>query len=514
MQQNGIKDCVVLIRRISDDNAIFSETCTIFCKDCGRRVLKKDLEIHQRICFYKNPPEKRHKTANSGDLIQIKPCNFNFLSSKKHVETDSEESQNIFSKENIGKCTLCDQTFSKTRFLKQHYRDLHKIKSPYQCPTCKREFVRVGELVKHHNDITLYECNTCKKCFSKRKVFRIHQGKCFQRRHTKQRLSKNASNVMWIKPCKLSTTGFSESDSEQTQNPLQTPNTSSSTHATMKCTLCDQTYSKMVSLKNHYRYSHKVTGPFQCPICKRPFVRLRELVLHHSDVSLCQCNTCKRCFSLQSNLLQHKKQFNDTCATAYVCDICGKSCRSASYLKWHQQCHNKPEESTVCSYCGKKFSSKCSLQVHIRRHTGGFSCPVCPEVFFQQVYLRRHIEKHNGISHPYLCDVCGKDYFTISSLKVHMIQHSQERPFKCDQCDATYKRVGPLNAHILAIHQDHRPHVCSVCSKAFKVAHSLKAHMRKHTNVRPHVCSLCGRGFKLRYTLKTHMKTHQKAKIV
>lgn len=177
----------------------------------------------------------------------------------------------------------------------------------------------------------------------------------------------------------------------------------------MKCTLCDETFSEILYLKRHYNSLHKIKGPYQCPVCKRTFVRLCELVKHHRNKVLFYCNTCQQCFPNPYQLRRHKKQFNNTCATPFICEICGKSCISASVLKCHKYVHERPKESTVCSYCGKKFSSKHCLRTHMNRHTGGFSCSICSKVFFQKTYLKRHMNIHSGVLHPYLCEICGKD---------------------------------------------------------------------------------------------------------
>ncbi|TKS79772.1 Zinc finger protein [Collichthys lucidus] len=69
---------------------------------------------------------------------------------------------------------------------------------------------------------------------------------------------------------------------------------------------------------------------------------------------------------------------------------------------------------------------------------------------------------------PYLCDTCGKGWPSAAQLKLHMVQHTEDRPFKCEDCDACYKRGSHLNAHRRVKHLGLRPFVCEVSPKEYK----------------------------------------------
>lgn len=336
---------------------------------------------------------------------------------------------------------------------------------------------------------------------------------CSQKSHQKKSpIITSFPNSTVIKACYVSPSAsvnknkLTETDSEPQLDQISKESQiiSPSKQSVMKCTLCDETFSKLVLMRRHYYDSHKIKGSFQCPVCKRVFVRLSDLVNHHQSKLLFQCDTCKKCFVSFLQLNNHRKNDEDACAAQHICEICDKSFTDAVHFKKHKHAH-KTEETTVCSYCGKNFCNKSSLQIHMNRHTGGFSCPICAKVFFQKTSLHRHMDRHNG-QEPYLCEICGKGWATKAYLMLHMVKHSEERPFKCDQCGVNYKRESHLKNHIRSKHTEHRPFKCTVCSKAFKVNNILTEHMKRHTGVRPFVCSRCGKGYHKRYELKNHIE--------
>lgn len=394
------------------------------------------------------------------------------------------------------------------------------------CSVYGETFTSSTDLINHmraHSQDGSQVCGQCGKEFDNYDIYMLHQKKgCemgsehlvavdYNQEMPSRRKDTNGSESVLIKTCNLHSSGSINKniDTHPEHHPNQSLKESeniTSNQSIMKCTLCDKTFSKLIIMRRHYHYTHNIQHQFPCPICKKTFVRLYDLVKHRENRLLFQCDTCKWCYTSQSELSNHKKQFNDTCAILHVCETCGKNFNNAGHLKQHETVHLTKEERPVCSYCGKTFSSKLSLKVHMNRHTGGFSCSICDKVFHQKIFLRRHMDRHNG-QEPYLCEICGKGWPTEKYLKVHMIKHSDERPFTCDQCGVNYKSKNALQSHFRSKHTNFRPFKCSVCSKAFAFSKDFKRHMMKHTGIRPFVCSRCDKGFRQSGQLKIHQKT-------
>ncbi|XP_033838671.1 zinc finger protein 429-like isoform X2 [Periophthalmus magnuspinnatus] len=339
---------------------------------------------------------------------------------------------------------------------------------------------------------------TCKFSSKERSKASV-QRRLFPKNREMPVLKNNLYSIL-IQPCNLNS---SKNNTETESGSQRRESENSACTKPMKCTLCDQTFSKTLLMKRHYFNIHRVKGSYQCPSCKRSFVRLCDMVKHHQNKRLVECETCRRCFTKLTVLKKHKTQYNNTCATPHICETCGKPCLTAGVLKQHRNVHRVKNEQTVCTYCGKKFSSKFCLRVHMNRHTGGFPCPICPKVFYQKTCLKRHVNKHNGLE-PYLCDVCGKGWATPAYLRIHMVTHTEDRPFKCDRCDMSFKREVNLKCHFTSKHTDLRPYVCSVCGAAYKHSSMLYEHVMKHTGVPRHVCPKCGSGFARKYQLRMH----------
>lgn len=85
------------------------------------------------------------------------------------------------------------------------------------------------------------------------------------------------------------------------------------------------------------------TKQFDCDSCGQQFKSINRLHYHETAV--------------------HKKKPNTEC------DICGRVCKTLTYLKDHKRTHST-EKQFICSYCGKGFHVKFHLKEHINTHTG------------------------------------------------------------------------------------------------------------------------------------------------
>ncbi|KAM3603747.1 uncharacterized protein V6R79_001405 [Siganus canaliculatus] len=182
--------------------------------------------------------------------------------------------------------------------------------------------------------------------------------------------------------------------------------------------------------------------------------------------------------------------------------------------KQHVQAPNGilPVDSVFsCSICGKSFSAKSTLRRHMVCHTDEkpFSCSVCKKSFSRKYSLKCHMTCHSE-EKPFSCSVCKK-VFRWQNMKLHMALHSKERPFICLICNKAFPTKHYLETHMVS-HKEEKPFSCSICKKSFQWQSQLKAHMVYHSEKKMFSCSVCKKFYKSQSNLNYHMLRHSEEK--
>lgn len=106
------------------------------------------------------------------------------------------------------------------------------------------------------------------------------------------------------------------------------------------------------------------------------------------------------------------------------------------------------------------------------------------------------------------CFFTNSSPFRTKRLQVHRRIHTQEKPHVCTICNRAFSRVFLLQIH-QRTHTGERPFSCEECGKPFNQQGDLAAHRRTHTGERPHQCNVCGKGFIKSSGLTLHRKKHE-----
>ncbi|XP_025102436.1 gastrula zinc finger protein XlCGF7.1-like [Pomacea canaliculata] len=224
---------------------------------------------------------------------------------------------------------------------------------------------------------------------------------------------------------------------------------------------------------------------FPCGLCSKAFTTKRQFTDHVKVHARHPCSLCPFTGSTVRSVGLHELEAHNG-KIQHKCPECGKTFRALHHIRAHiLKIHRRRSRhlAKTCEVCGKVVSSHFSLINHRRTHTG---------------------EK------PYNCDQCWRSFAAESSLRSHMLVHSDRRKrFQCRFCPKELLSRKSLKRHE-RIHQDLLDtYPCEFCGKCFNNKYNLKVHLRIHTGEKPYVCNICGVGFPQKNSIDVHMKKHK-----
>lgn len=124
--------------------------------------------------------------------------------------------------------------------------------------------------------------------------------------------------------------------------------------------------------------------------------------------------------------------------------------------------------------------------------------------------LAQHPEP--GRAKNFICDICGKDFYTLRSQKTHANSH-KERKFHCDVegCDKKFFTAFPLEKHKQSDHYGIKEFKCEYpgCDKAYGYRQRLRRH-EVETHLEKPKCPVNNCTFRVGRTsyMKKHLKSH------
>lgn len=238
------------------------------------------------------------------------------------------------------------------------------------------------------------------------------------------------------------------------------------------------------------------------------------------------CPDCKYIFNGKNKLLQHKTMKRGHCLSnciycdadelkdVYQCVKCPKCFQTKEMLNRHAEKHNF--DRIGCNLCSLTFYTAKDLRFHIKSEhvemtQQAFLCDLCGSKFKEKKVLNAHRRFVHSEARPESCPSCEKRFKTKSQLKNHLVIHKKvsDLNLSCEVCGKMFMRVATLKDHVRR-HTKDFTHFCEICNKGFYRKYGLDEHMRVHTGDKPFDCTQCGFKCSLSCNLVKHMKVHQK----
>ena len=174
-----------------------------------------------------------------------------------------------------------------------------------------------------------YECNVCKKNFSKKRSWKVHMRNCHQ-------------------------------------------------DALFPCADCGKRFILEHTMKLHVETVHM--GSAKCDYCQKGYRNAASLSEHirrlHRD-EMIPCTGCNFLFLNEDNLAHHMKKFHPQMDVAghFVCEVCHATFKKKSYLRRHITKVHSGIRFT-CPECRSSFSTKQNLARHVKSvHVHEHKCP-------------------------------------------------------------------------------------------------------------------------------------------
>jgi KRAB domain-containing zinc finger protein len=307
------------------------------------------------------------------------------------------------------------------------------------------------------------------------------------------------------------------------------------------CQICKQLFPTPSAVERHMSV-HTGEKRFQCENCGRKFSQKDHHKRHLARKYCfkikktpkrkqrkrykCSYHGCKRDFSARSFLNRHFKQHIQQ--TNFLCDKCGQVFLKEIKRKYHMVSdHGVVDESVTefkCEVCDKSFFSQSVFKLHKLTHSTDndtddrLVCQVCGKIFPTLSSIRVHAQGICGKNaFKYKCRIenCQRCFFQEETLKKHMKAHDNGR-FKCDTCQAVFSERDNLRRHLIlfghtatGILTVSRQYKCKACDNIFFSLTDFKEHKLTHsTDVDDErlVCQICGKIFLTHSSIRHHAR--------
>ncbi|XP_070572578.1 uncharacterized protein [Ptychodera flava] len=266
---------------------------------------------------------------------------------KSHIKMIHKQEFTLFS------CNICGKQFKFKHHLKRHMF-VHKEKS-VTCQQCGRKYKSPFSLSMHMATHTEFKPFTCKYCGQK---FR-HEGS--QIVHEMMHNKLDGDFLCTICDRQYGCVGSFKQHVR--------------THLKKKvwaCDICGKTFARLKHVYTHKRAEHDVE-PHTCQVCGKSFCSHSSLQRHAYGMHVLKgrtyrCKYCEEEFTAMGSLEEHYSSYHGE-KSPFQCEYCGRTFKSTSGYLPHRKQHLEANETGFkCKICGKKYFQQHFFCKHMGKH--------------------------------------------------------------------------------------------------------------------------------------------------
>ncbi|XP_068236480.1 putative zinc finger protein 66 [Palaemon carinicauda] len=277
---------------------------------------------------------------------------------------------------------------------------------------------------------------------------------------------------------------------------------------------------------------------------QRPFlsplraVRLGKKTRNNTLPYVCHVVNCGEKFLNSQGLDTHLKLHLGV--KPFMCNFCGKVCKTESKLKTHLASHANDDVKHVCDICERRFSSRSSLSKHKKmiHKPKPHICPECQCGFEERKYMAIHAKQAHDLEIDSEC--CNDDFLLttadcstdskgtssgdgnsksfleesvdplaigdgdISTRETALpsISHNQQ-----DSHNIQEKPLEPI-VELTVVNRRDASINCEFCTSTFPSVAYLEQHMAVHVHDRTIACQHCSARYDNLEDLANHLKVH------
>lgn len=432
-------------------------------------------------------------------------------------------------------CNLCGIRLKPRHTMVKHMMQAHDPDAkPFACNYCVTRFTN-EELKEAHEDAkhcgespSIIFCETCGATGKylegmKRHMVQDHSETSALKSEEEGEDDSEDEPLAWKTFCDLC--GLGKSSRDQMENHMIIEHTQA-VEEVFTCERCEKDFKCKQSLRRHLVNFHQ--GKVKCKQCNervRDQTRLRhhEMLVHEkafreldpSEITQeIKCCACSMEFKDESELMNHLDVHRINFNTSQ-CSHFRAPPKSFDYFVKHSKYHAKPK-THQCLKCLRSYPYDGKFFAHLNGHKVLVQRKISCEKCGTKVRNLRQLDIHDRVKHQkqtlFICPICAKSLSSEMILNNHIkFVHNKEQQklYQCRFCERKLSNSTRLHRHE-ATHSTERPHVCEICSAAFKTIDGLKIHIKRHkgTLVKKYVCNQCSFKCTNNHRLQQHLLTH------